>query len=138
MNRSRDNRSRRMLLFMAVLFGAIFTTMVLPAYGQQDVDPTWYDPYAVNAAPNPAPPPVAIHSLPLPVLIHRHQTTLTSTSLSQSQGAEKSRAKQSTATPKIRAVRILGNPKKEEEKEEEVRQIARRRDHPDQSSRFHP
>jgi hypothetical protein len=131
MNRSRDNRSRRMLLFMAVLFGAIFTTMVLPAYGQQDVDPTWYDPYAVNAVPNPAPTTVAIHSLPAPVLIHRHQTTLTS---SQSQGAEKSRAKQSTATPKIRAVSILGDPKKEEE----VRQIARRRDHPDQSSRFHP
>jgi len=36
--------------FMAMLFGAIFTILLLPAYGQQEVDPTWYDPWAPNTA----------------------------------------------------------------------------------------
>ncbi len=40
MNRSRDIRSRRILAFeLAMLFGAIVTTMLLPAYGQQE-DPS--------------------------------------------------------------------------------------------------
>ncbi len=125
MNRSQDIRSRRILAFMAVLFGAILTTMVLPAYGQQDVDPTWYDPYAVNTPPNPAPHTVAIHSSQTPVSIHQYQTTLTSASLSQ--GAEKFRAKQSMAARKIRAVSILGDPKQEGK----VGLIARRRDQTD-------
>ena len=95
MNRSRDIRSRRILAFMAMVFGAILTTMVLPSYGQQDVDPTWYDPYAVSTLPSPAPHTVAIHSSQAPLSIHQQQTTLTSASLSQ--GAERFRAKQSTA-----------------------------------------
>src|SRR5277367_1489003 len=87
MNRSRDIRSRRILAFMAMLLGAIVATMVVPAYGQQEVDPTWYDPYAVNTPPNPAPSTVATHSSPTPVSIRQHQTTLASASLSE--GAEK-------------------------------------------------
>ena len=53
----------RVLASMAMLFGAIFTILLLPAYGQQEVDPTWYDPWAApNAAVvHPAQPPAAIH-----------------------------------------------------------------------------
>jgi len=62
----------RVLASMAMLFGAIFTILLLPAYGQQEVDPTWYDPWA---APNvavvpPAQPPAVAHlaQSPLPTL----------------------------------------------------------------------
>jgi hypothetical protein len=125
MNRSRDIRSRRILAFMAMVFGAILTTMVLPSYGQQDVDPTWYDPYAVSTLPNPAPHTVAIHSSQAPLSIHQQQTTLTSASLPQ--GAERLRAKQSMAAPKIRAVSVLGDQKQLGE----VLQPARRREQND-------
>jgi len=121
MNRSRDIRSRRILAFMAMLFGAIVTTMLVPAYGQQEVDPTWYDPYPANTPTNSAPHTVAVHSSQAPVAIHQHQTPLTSPSLSQ--GSEKVRTKQSTAAPKIRPVSI-----REPKQEEKVGLIARRRD----------
>jgi hypothetical protein len=124
MNRSSDIRSRRILAFIAMLFGAIVTTMLLPAYGQQEVDPTWYDPWAVNTPTDPAPHTVAIHSSQAPAAINQHQPPLTSASLSQS--AEKFRAKQSTAAPKIRAVSI-----RDPKQQERVRQIARRRDQTD-------
>jgi hypothetical protein len=40
-----DNRSRNLnLMSAAILFGAMFTMLLVPAYGQQEVDPTWYDP----------------------------------------------------------------------------------------------
>jgi len=44
---------------MAMLFGAIFTILLLPAYGQQEVDPTWYDPWAAptTAVVHPSQPP---------------------------------------------------------------------------------
>ncbi len=126
MNRSRDIRSRRILAFeLAMLFGAIVTTMLLPAYGQQEVDPTWYDPWAVNTSTNPAPHTVAIHSSPAPVAINQHQPPLTSAP-SLSLGAEEFRAKQSTAAPKIRAVSI-----RDPKQKERVLQIARRRDQTD-------
>ena len=124
MNRSRDIRPRRILAFIAMLFGAIVTTMLLPAYGQQEVDPTWYDPWAVNTSTNPAPHTVAIHSAQAPVAINQHQPSLTSGSLSQ--GSEKFRAKQSTAAPRIRAVSI-----RDPKQKERVTQIARRRDQTD-------
>src|SRR5208282_5638223 len=64
----------RVLASMAMLFGAIFTILLLPAYGQQDVDPTWYDPWAPAAAVvNPAQPPAVAHlaQSPLPALQYR-------------------------------------------------------------------
>jgi len=122
MNRLRDISPRRVLAFMAMLFGAMVTTMTLPAYGQQDVDPTWYDPYAVHTAPIAAPHALAAHSYQPPVEIREHQPVLTSVSLVQ--GTAKFRAKQSTAAPKIQAVTALRDPKPEAE----LQQIARRRD----------
>src|SRR5579863_1231106 len=83
MNRLRDIRTRRVMAFMAMLFGAMVTTMVLPAHAQQDVDPTWYDPYAVHTAPIAAPQTVAAHSYQPPVAIRGHQPALTSVSLVQ-------------------------------------------------------
>jgi len=67
----------RVLASMAMLFGAIFTILLLPAYGQQEVDPTWYDPWA---APNaavvpPAQPPAVIHRSQSPVATHWYQQT---------------------------------------------------------------
>lgn len=49
MNRSETITRGRALPYIAMLFGAILTVMTLPAYGQQEVDPTWYDPWV---APN--------------------------------------------------------------------------------------
>ena len=37
-------KSRRVLALVA-LFGAMVTTMLRPAYAQQEVDPTWYNPW---------------------------------------------------------------------------------------------
>jgi hypothetical protein len=48
MNGSQNIKRRRVPAFMAMLFGALFV-MLLPVYGQQEIDPTWYDPWV---APN--------------------------------------------------------------------------------------
>jgi hypothetical protein len=48
MKRSLILKSRKVLA-LATLFGAMVTTTLLcPAYGQQDVDPTWYNPWAAS------------------------------------------------------------------------------------------
>jgi hypothetical protein len=44
MKRSHNFKSRRVLALVA-LFGAMVTTMLRPAYAQQEVDPTWYNPW---------------------------------------------------------------------------------------------
>jgi len=67
---------RRVLASAAMLLGAILTIMLLPAYGQQDVDPTWYDPWASAATvANPAQPPAEIHLSQSPVSTLRYQQT---------------------------------------------------------------
>jgi hypothetical protein len=73
----------RVLASMAMLFGAIFTIFLLPAYGQQEVDPTWYDPWAaapIAAVVHPAQPPAAVHLSQSPVSTHRYQQTVRSVS----------------------------------------------------------
>jgi hypothetical protein len=79
---------RRVPAFIAMLFGAIFTILLLPAYGQQEVDPTWYDPWA---APNtvvvhPSQPSAVVHSSQPPVASDRHQQTVRSVSLTPDAG----------------------------------------------------
>ena len=79
---SKGIRRSRVLAFSAMLFGAIFTILLLPAYGQQEVDPTWYDPWA---APNttvvhPPQPPAVVRSSQPPVATHRYQQTVKSVS----------------------------------------------------------
>lgn len=85
MTRSEGIGRCRVPAFMAMLFGAICTILLLPAYGQQEVDPTWYDPWA---APNtavipPSQPQAVVHSLHSSqpsVDTHRHQQTVESVS----------------------------------------------------------
>jgi hypothetical protein len=53
------------------LFGAIFTVLLVPAYGQQEVDPTWYDPTPNTAIAQPAQAAAVTHASQPPVTINR-------------------------------------------------------------------
>jgi hypothetical protein len=75
----------RVLASMAMLSGAMFTILLLPAYAQQDVSPDWYDPAPNAAAVHPAQPGVA-HSSQPPVATHRYQQTVRSASTAPSAG----------------------------------------------------
>jgi hypothetical protein len=44
MKRSENGNRGKNLMSAAILFGAMFTVLLVPAFGQQEVDPTWYDP----------------------------------------------------------------------------------------------
>lgn len=70
---------RRLLASSAMLFGAMLTIMLLPAYGQQDVSPDWYDPAPSAAVVHPAQPAMA-HSSQPSVATHRNQQTAESAS----------------------------------------------------------
>ena len=48
MKRSHSLKSRRVLALVA-MFGAMITTMLSPAYAQQEVDPTWYNPWVSSS-----------------------------------------------------------------------------------------
>lgn len=116
MNGSRSISSRRVLAFSAVLFGAMLATLPLPAYGQQDVDPTWYDPYpAAHAVLKPAvvqsSQPVALHQhqpavvqFSQPIALHQHQSAVPS--VSSAHRAEKLREKPPTTQPRIADVTV--------------------------------
>jgi len=41
---------RRKLEQIAIILGVMVTTLLASAYGQQDVNPTWYDPWAKPSA----------------------------------------------------------------------------------------
>ena len=86
MNRS-GMRACRVLAFIAMLFGVMVTTLPLPAYGQQEVDPSWYNPWpATNTA--------VVHSSQPQAAIRRHQPVVRR--VSTTQGARKLNAKQPT------------------------------------------
>ena len=116
MNGSISISSRRVLAFIALLFGAMLATLPLPAYAQQDVDPTWYDPCpAPHAVLKPAvvqsSQPVALRQhqpavvqSSQPIALHQHQSTVTS--VSSAQGAEKLREKRPTTQPRIADVTV--------------------------------
>jgi len=63
----------RALASMGMLSGAIFTLLLVPAYGQQDVNPDWYDPTPSAAVAYPVQPGAVAHSSQLPVATHRLQ-----------------------------------------------------------------
>jgi hypothetical protein len=86
MNGSKGMGRSRVLASMAMLFGAIFTIMMLPAYAQQDVNPDWYDPAPNAAVVHPAQPAAAVHSSQLPVATHRYQQTVRSASTASDAG----------------------------------------------------
>ncbi len=50
MNSSKNIRSFKRLAWIAALSGAMITTFSLSAFGQQEVDPTWYNPWPGSSA----------------------------------------------------------------------------------------
>ena len=86
MNGSKSIGRCRVLASMAMLFGAMFTILLLPAYGQQDVSPDWYDPAPNVAVVHPAQPAAVAHSSQLPAATHRYQQTVTSVSTAPDAG----------------------------------------------------
>jgi hypothetical protein len=73
MNGSKGIGRNRVLASMAVLFAAIFTIFLLPAYGQQEVDPTWYDPAPNTAVSQASQPVAAANTAQTTVATARHQ-----------------------------------------------------------------
>jgi len=66
MNSQNNFGSCKRFAWIAVLTGAMVTTFSLAAFAQQEVDPTWYDPWAPKTAPvhteaQPAPPAAVQH-----------------------------------------------------------------------------
>lgn len=81
---------RYRVLASAMFLSAILTVLLVPAYGQQEVDPTWYDPTPNTAIAQPAQPTALVRSAP--VTIQQHQTAVRSASASTTKTA-KARAK---------------------------------------------
>ena len=73
MNGSKSMKLCRSLTLTATLFGAMVTTLLVPAYGQQEVDPTWYNPWV-------APNVTAVQSSQPRAASQRHQRTVKSAS----------------------------------------------------------
>jgi len=55
--------SRMNVLWKSALLAVTAAILILPAYGQQDVDPTWYNPWPDASKPEakPAPAKIAAH-----------------------------------------------------------------------------
>jgi hypothetical protein len=88
MNRSRAMKPRRFLAMITMLFAAMVTTLLLPAYGQE-VDPTWYNPWAATST-------AVAHPSPKRAAVHQRQAKLRPVSTSASGG--KLRGKRSTTS----------------------------------------
>ncbi|HSZ02283.1 MAG TPA: hypothetical protein VK788_22485 [Terriglobales bacterium] len=86
MNESKSIGRCRVLASMAMLSGAMFTILLLPAYGQQDVSPDWYDPAPNATVVHSVQPAAAVHSSQLPAAAHRYQQTVTSVSTAPDAG----------------------------------------------------
>jgi hypothetical protein len=91
MNHSKRISPCQALALIALLWGAMVATLPIPAFAQQDVDPTWYDP---NPIPHAVPNQAVLH----PAALHPQQPAVTS--VSTAQRAAKLRTKRSTP-PKI-------------------------------------
>lgn len=89
MNGSKVINRLRALASIAILSAAICTIFLLPAYGQQEVDPTWYDPMPATAGVHSAQAATTAHALQ-PVVTHRY---LRNNQVSQTAQNSNSRAK---------------------------------------------
>jgi hypothetical protein len=96
MNQSKNISPRSVLAYIAMLAGAMVTTMLVPAYGQQEVAPDWYDPYAVTV-PSPAPSAAVAHTAQPAVAFHRDEVAVKSVASTGISG--KSRGKQPATQP---------------------------------------
>lgn len=90
MNGIKGTGPSRLLASMAMLSGVMFI-LLLPAYGQQEVNPDWYDPTPNAAAVHPAQPAGAAQSSRPSPAIHQHQQM--ATPLSAAGNAGKPRVK---------------------------------------------
>lgn len=50
MVQSKSSRPRKTLALIAMSFAMMFGSFLLPAYGQQEVSPDWFDPWAAQSA----------------------------------------------------------------------------------------
>lgn len=50
MTQSKSSRPRNLLSLIAMSAAMMFGTFLLPAYGQQEVSPDWFDPWAPSSA----------------------------------------------------------------------------------------
>jgi hypothetical protein len=122
MKGSKGINAYRVLAYIAMLSGAMFTTLLLPAYGQQEVDPTWYDPApntVANAVPSTGPNAVVVHSSQPAVAFHRHEVAVKS--VSSAEGSGRSRGTQPATQPKIADIGVP----RDRSQEEKVAAIAR-------------
>jgi hypothetical protein len=71
---------RRLVASSAMLFGAMFTIMLLPAYGQQDVSPDWYDPAPSATVVHPVQTAAVAHASQPAVATHQYQQAAESVS----------------------------------------------------------
>jgi len=90
MMQSKSSSPRKLLPFIALSFAMMFGTFLLPAYGQQDVDPTWFNPWAPPA------PAVAQTAQPQAAKSQQHPAKLKSASTTQT---AKVRGKKSAKRP---------------------------------------
>jgi hypothetical protein len=89
MNCSKGFRPRRVMAHIALFLGTIFTTFLVPAYGQE-ADPTWYNPWAPAAT-------AAVQTVQPKQATQRHQKQQAKVkAASSSQRAGKARAKAAT------------------------------------------
>jgi len=61
MNERKNMKRRNNMAMIATLFCAMLIAFLVPAYGQQEVDPTWYNPWTPPASAQPAPKQAARH-----------------------------------------------------------------------------
>lgn len=90
MNGIKGTGRSRLLASMAMLSGAMFI-LLLPAYGQQEVNPDWYDPTPDAAVVHSAQPAAAAQSSRPSAANHQYQRT--AKSLSPAANAGKPRVK---------------------------------------------
>ena len=70
MNTSKAIEPSRVSVSVVTLVGWIITALLLPAYGQQEVDPTIFDPWVIPQSS------VVVHSSPPRVALPGHQRTM--------------------------------------------------------------
>ena len=112
---SKVTRRYRALASSAMLLGAIFTIFLLPAFGQQEVDPTWYDPWAAPhaAVVNSAQPPAVVYASQLPVATLHYQQTVKSVSQAPDAGKFRAQGRQLNQSRPSAVRKSVGTPSAE-------------------------
>jgi hypothetical protein len=85
-------KSRETFSLRETLFGvmSVLVLLLVPAFGQQETDPSWYDPWA-------KPSPAVAQAVPLPTAHAKPQTIAAHTTENQKKQASKRKAPHSSA-----------------------------------------